>query len=66
MVVAPRLDEIVAFRGDLKRKEWVHDIQFRGLTLAHSNWVLPAAGQSFPQAEIGLDGAVAAIGRGGS
>jgi parallel beta-helix repeat protein len=62
VVIAPRLEQLVVFNGDVKAKNWVHDIQLRGLTLAHSNWVLPPAGQSFPQAEIGLNSAVAAIG----
>jgi hypothetical protein len=40
----------------------VEHVELRGLTLAHSNWVLPSEGQDFPQAEIGLDSAVVAIG----
>jgi hypothetical protein len=62
VVVAPRHAQAVAFFGDVKGKKWVHDIQFKGVTLAHTNWVLPQAGQAFAQAEIGLDSAVAAIG----
>jgi hypothetical protein len=62
VVIAPRLEQLVAFFGDVKGRKWVHDIQFRGLTLAHSNWVLPANGQAFPQAEVGLNSAVAALG----
>lgn len=62
VVIAPRLEQIVAFFGDVKNRQWVHDIQLRGLTLAHSNWVLPANGQSFPQAEVGLNSALAALG----
>lgn len=62
IVVAPRVEQLVAFAGDVKNKKWVHDVQLRGLTLAHANWVLPPKGQSFPQAEIGLNSAIAAIG----
>jgi len=62
VVIAPRLEQLVAFSGDVKGRHWVHDIQLRGLTFAHANWVLPAAGQAFPQAEVGLNSAVAAIG----
>ncbi len=40
---------------------WVQHIQFRGLSFAHTNWVLPPAGQAFPQAEIGLDSAIVAL-----
>ena len=62
VVIAPRRSQLVAFFGDVKQRQWVHDIQLRGLTFAHSNWVLPPTGQSFPQAEIELDAAVSAIG----
>lgn len=62
VVVAPRLEQILVLHGDVKDNRWVHDVQFRGLTFAHTNWVLPAQGQSFPQAEIGLSAAVAAVG----
>jgi len=61
-VVAPRLDRLVTLIGDLKQRRWVEHVQLRGLTFAHSNWVLPPDGQSFPQAEIGLDAAVTAVG----
>jgi hypothetical protein len=61
-VVAPRLEQLVAFFGDVKAKRWVHDVQLKGLTFAHANWVLPAAGQAFSQAEIGLNSAISAIG----
>jgi hypothetical protein len=62
VVVAPRLEQLVAFFGDVKAKGWVHDVQLKGLTFAHANWVLPAAGQAFAQAEIGLNSAISAIG----
>jgi hypothetical protein len=62
VVIAPRLDELVVFAADGPAKRWVEHVQLRGLTLAHSNWVLPPGGQMFPQAEIGLDAAVVAIG----
>jgi hypothetical protein len=62
VVVAPRLECLVAFVGDGAAKKWVTNVQLRGLTFAHTNWTLPADGQSFPQAEIGLGSAVAAMG----
>jgi len=61
-VVAPRLEQLVAFFGDVKAKRWVHDVQLQGLTFAHANWVLPPAGQAFAQAEIGLNAAISAVG----
>jgi hypothetical protein len=62
VVIAPRLQQLLVLQGDLINKRWVQHIQFSGLTFAHTNWSLPPAGQSFPQAEIGLDAAIVAIG----
>jgi hypothetical protein len=61
VVVAPRLEHLLVLRGDPAGR-WVHDVQFRGLTFAHANRVLPPEGQSFAQAEMGLSAAVAAVG----
>lgn len=62
VVIAPRLEQLLVLQGDLARKRWVRHIRFRGLTFAHANWTLPPAGQAFPQAEIGLNAAIVAIG----
>jgi len=62
VVIAPRLEQIVAFFGNVAAKQWVHDVRLEGLTFAHANWVLPAAGQAFAQAEIGLNAAISAVG----
>jgi Right handed beta helix region len=62
VVIAPRLEQVLVLQGDLRNKRWVQHIQFRGLSFAHTNWTLPAAGQSFPQAELELNAAVGAIG----
>jgi len=61
-VIVPRLDNIVVMKGDVQAKRWVEQIVFRGLSFAHTSWQLPAEGQSFAQAEIGLDAAIVAIG----
>jgi hypothetical protein len=61
-VIAPRLEQVLVLRGDLASKRWVQHVQFSGLTFAHTNWTLPPAGQAFPQAEIGLNAAIVAIG----
>lgn len=61
-VIAPRLDRALVLAGDLQTGRWVEHVRFRGLTFAHTNWTLPPEGQSFPQAEIGLDAAVVAVG----
>ncbi len=60
IVVAPRLRYLALFKGDVERRRWVQHIELRGLTFAHSNWITPPEGQSFPQAEINLGAAVAA------
>lgn len=62
VVIAPRLEQIVRFRGVVKQRKWVEHVQLRGLTFAHTAWALPPAGQSFPQAEVGLSAAVEAEG----
>jgi hypothetical protein len=62
VVVAPRLGRLVMLEGDSQRKQCVEHIQFRGLSFAHTNWTLPAQGQSFPQAAINLDAAISALG----
>jgi hypothetical protein len=61
-VIAPRLSRVVELIGDGQQQRWVSHVHLRGLTLAHTNWVLPPEGQSFPQAEINLDAAVTAVG----
>ena len=62
VVVAPRLERLVVFAGDTAKQRHVTHIKLSGLTLAHSNWVLPPGGQDLAQAEIGLDSAVVATG----
>ncbi|MBN2474182.1 MAG: right-handed parallel beta-helix repeat-containing protein [Pirellulales bacterium] len=62
VAIAPRLEQLLIFAGDGQQQRWVEHVQLKGLTLAHTNWLLPADGQAFPQAEIGLASAVAAMG----
>lgn len=61
-VIAPRLQHLLLLRGDVEARAWVRHIHFRGLTFAHANWAITPSGQSFPQAEINLGAAVAAMG----
>jgi hypothetical protein len=61
-VVAPRLEQLVIFAGDGRQQRWVRHVQLKGLTFAHSNWTLAPQGQVFPQADIGLGSAIAAMG----
>jgi hypothetical protein len=62
VVIAPRLEQLLVLQGDLTKKRGVQHIQFSGLSFAHTNWTLPPTGQDFPQAEIGLNAAIVAIG----
>ncbi|MDZ7619285.1 MAG: right-handed parallel beta-helix repeat-containing protein, partial [Patescibacteria group bacterium] len=62
VVVAPALDRIVDFQGNLDAAAWVSHVQFDGISFAHSQWLLAAEGQSMPQAEVGLDAAISAVG----
>lgn len=61
-VVAPRLTELLLLEGDVANRRWVEHVHIRGLTFAHTNWVLPPEGQFFPQAEVGLGAAIMAWG----
>ena len=61
-VVAPRLRHLLLLRGDVANRKWVQHIHFRGLTFAHANWAITPSGQSFPQAEINMGAAIAAMG----
>ncbi|MBI1367042.1 MAG: hypothetical protein GC162_00160 [Planctomycetes bacterium] len=61
-VIAPRLEQLVVFKGDVKQRKWVEHIGLRGLIFAHSNWTLNDGGESFPQAAINMGEAIAATG----
>ena len=52
VVVAPRLDEIVTLRGESAVGCYVEHVTLRGLTFAHANWNVPAAGYCCAQAEV--------------
>lgn len=58
-VIAPRLPQILLIDGEAERMKFVENLEFRGLTFAHTNWVCPPQGSSHPQAEIGVPAAVA-------
>lgn len=62
VVIAPRLEALVRFAGDIPTRRFVQHIRLEGLTFAHANWTLPPEGQSFPQAEVNLGAAVEAVG----
>ena len=61
-IVAPALDEILVVEGDVEGRRWVSDIVFRGIAFEHQNWSTPPGGNQHGQAEVGIRGAVRAIG----
>jgi hypothetical protein len=61
-VVAPRIESLVLFQGDVAGHKWVEHVRLTGLTLAHSNWLLGPKGMSVPQAAIGVPEAITAFG----
>lgn len=61
-IVAPRLPQLLAMVGDGAKQQWVQYITLRGLTFAHGHWFLGPKGQSFPQGDLGVGSAIAAIG----
>ncbi len=61
-VIAPRIETLVQFTGDVANKKWVSHVVLRGLSFAHGNWVTPPEGNSFAQAEVQLGGAIAMAG----
>jgi hypothetical protein len=61
-VIAPKVEQLLLLQGDTEKRRWVQHLQFRGLTFAHANWVIPAEGQSYPQAEANLPAVITAQG----
>lgn len=57
-VIAPRLAQIVRFRGDPVAGEFVDHITLRGLTMTNSAWTTPPAGYTYGQADAAVDAAV--------
>ncbi len=61
-VVAPRLDTLVRFEGRVEEGQPAGGIQFLAVDFAHTGWNLAPQGQSFPQAEVQLGGAIELVG----
>jgi hypothetical protein len=62
VAIAPKLAQLVLFGGRPQQGAWVHDVQFRGLTFAHTHWALEGGGHVSPQAETDVAAAIAAVG----
>ena len=61
-LIAPRLEHLVELRGDVAKRAWVQNIQFSGITFAHTNWNCPVEGNATAQAEVSLGAAITAVG----
>ena len=61
-LIAPRLDRLVRLEGDPASGHLVEHVRFEGVTFAHGNWTIDPKGQSFPQADINVGGAILAMG----
>jgi hypothetical protein len=61
-VIAPRLSELLRIQGDPANHNPVKFLLFEGLTFAHTNWNTPPEGNTAPQAEVNIGGAITAIG----
>ncbi len=61
-IIAPHLNRLVEFQGDVAARNWVEHIKFQGLHFAHSNWQTPPQGYAFVQAEVPLGAAISATG----
>lgn len=61
-VIAPRVEQFLKITGDVPNKRWVTNLNFRGLTFAHANWVTPPEGNSYPQAEVNVPASIIADG----
>ena len=53
-IIAPRLACAMKVSGDLKKKQWVEHLVFKGITFSHANWSTPLQGNVIGQAECTL------------
>jgi hypothetical protein len=60
VVIAPVAERLLEFRGDATAGRTVEHVRLEGLTFAHDNWTMPRGGQSYPQAEVVVGGAIVA------
>jgi len=55
-IIAPRLQELVQFQGDIAGKRAVRHVVLRGLTFADTDWSISAAGYRDTQAAVAVRG----------
>jgi len=61
-IIAPFATALLQLQGDAAAGLPLTNLRFEGLTFAHTNWVNPPGGNSFPQAEANLGAAIQANG----
>ncbi len=61
-VVAPKAEFLVQIQGDPASRKFVSHLHLKKLDFAHTNWNSPPEGNSYPQAEVHLKGAIFAAG----
>jgi len=61
-LIAPRLAQVIIFRGDAAAHKWVENISFENIRFAHTNWNSPPEGNAFAQAEVNVNAAISAVG----
>ncbi len=68
-VIAPRLDRLLELAGDPATSRFVERITFENVDFAHAQWWFPPPTEpggprasGFPQAAVGVPGAIAAVG----
>lgn len=57
-VIAPRAEQLVRLTGDDQLGSYVEQVQFKGITFAHTHWTLPQEGYSSGQGMTDLPAAV--------
>lgn len=61
-VIAPRVDTLLAIRGDTADKKKVASVRIEGLSFAHGNWPMPPRGQAYAQGDLNVGAAVSLTG----
>jgi len=61
-VVAPRVDTLLAIRGEPVAGGTVDHVRVEGLVFAHGNWPMPPRGQSLPQGDLNVGAALSFTG----
>ena len=57
-VIAPRLEDLLEFRGDFAGKKPVQHVVLRGLAFSYTDWTMPADGYADTQAAVAIRGDV--------